>query len=104
MAPELLAEILQTAHDATFGYCSVNTQLYHKHVSALLADRDNLVKHAEGLTHRVDVLAATISRTENAVSDLERELNQYKAAKDLAEREIRRLRGMLDKITDNPSG
>lgn len=104
MAPDLLAEILKTVHDASFGYCSVNTQLYHKHVSALISDRNDLVKRTEDLTYRIDTLAATINKIENAACELEKETRQYRAAKELAEGEIRRLRDMIEKITDNPSG
>ena len=103
MTPELLAEVLKTVHDAAFGYCSVNTQLYHKHVAALLADRNRLVESIEEMTDKICSMAVSVNKMEETVSALEKEICQYKAAKELSEREIRKLRDTVEKLTDNPS-
>lgn len=103
MTSEMLSEILETLHDAGFGYCSVNTQMYYKHVCALVADRNQLIKDLEDLRNRTRELQAKSNEDKALIFELEKEIYQYKEEKILAEGEIRRLQSILDKITDSPS-
>jgi hypothetical protein len=60
MADELLAECTKMCADARYGYCVPDCPTYYRHVSALLADRQELAAAVVALAERCELLASQL--------------------------------------------
>jgi hypothetical protein len=65
MEDGLLAEVVDTCKQARYGYCVPDCRLYYRHVSALLADRQELSEAVVALAERIDLLEKQLAVPES---------------------------------------